>query len=283
MFQGPKADRRENMPLTRYTQLLEALYVEYTHRRYVSGDPLEILYRYEDPRDREVAGLVAAVLAYGRAGQIVKSATEALERLGGSPARSVRDARPGRLERALAGFKHRFHTGEDLTALLLGVRRALLKHGSLEKCFQGGSGPRDETVLPALCGFVRELNAGADGKRRRLLPDPAAGSACKRLHLYLRWMVRKDDVDPGGWDSVPPAGLVVPLDTHMHRIGRTLGAIGRKSADGRAAQEMTRAFRRIRPDDPVRYDFALTRLGIRRDADMDAFFAECGKVSVQSD
>ena len=96
-------------------------------------------------------------------------------------------------------------------------------------------------------------------------PDPAAGSACKRLHLFLRWMVRSDDVDPGPWTSVPAGKLVIPLDTHLHRLAAKLGATRRRSADRTTALEITEAFRRIRPDDPVRYDFALTRLGIRPD------------------
>lgn len=109
-----------------------------------------------------------------------------------------------------------------------------------------------------------------------LLPDPAQGSACKRLHLYLRWMVRNDAVDPGCWRHVAPNVLVVPLDTHMHRIARALGLTRRKQADARAAAEITAAFRTIAPTDPVRYDFALTRLGIRRDTALSDFLCAFG-------
>jgi uncharacterized protein (TIGR02757 family) len=110
----------------------------------------------------------------------------------------------------------------------------------------------------------------------RLLADPRDKSACKRLNLYLRWMVRRDDVDPGGWEGVRPAQLVVPLDVHMHRIGRALGLTQRQQADCRTALEVTEAFRKISPEDPVKYDFALTRLGIRDDTNLDAFLARCG-------
>ncbi len=95
-----------------------------------------------------------------------------------------------------------------------------------------------------------------------LLPSPGKGSACKRLNLFLRWMVRSDDVDPGGWSGVDAGKLIVPLDTHMHRMGLEVGLTRRKQADMQAALEVTRAFRTIAPEDPVRYDFALTRLGI---------------------
>lgn len=132
-----------------------------------------------------------------------------------------------------------------------------------------------ETVLPALDAFVTELTAVFEGKPVSLLPAPAKGSACKRLNLYLRWMVRKDNVDPGGWDGIPASRLVVPLDVHMHRISSSLGLTARKAADIKTAIEITRAFRKISPEDPVRYDFCLTRLGIRDDLDPAQFLEAC--------
>jgi uncharacterized protein (TIGR02757 family) len=118
------------------------------------------------------------------------------------------------------------------------------------------------------------LRAEARGARNYLLPDPAAGSACKRLHLYLRWMVRRDAVDPGGWSRVRARQLVAPVDVHMHRLGRALGFTKRRQADARTALEITAALRRFAPHDPVRYDFALTRLGIRDDARLLQRFQE---------
>ncbi len=269
------------MPLKKHHQSLEALYERYNRREFVHPDPLEFLYRYDDPLDREVAGLIASSLAFGRVAQILKSVTYVLDRMGESPSRFVYDARPATLEECFGGFVHRIWTGRQLAALLSGMGRAIRRHGSLAACFAAGIDGRAETLLPALQTFVNELRLTAPGRRRSLLPNPAAGSACKRLHLYLRWMVRRDDVDPGGWDAVPAAKLIVPMDTHMHRIARTLGATTRKTADLRAALETTAAFRRVCPDDPVRYDFALTRLGIRREADMNAFFAQCGKAEAE--
>ncbi|MCK4410112.1 MAG: DUF2400 family protein, partial [Candidatus Eisenbacteria sp.] len=140
----------------------------------------------------------------------------------------------------------------------------------------------DETVLPALTSFVGGIAdascvaAGVEGACP--LPDPARGSACKRLHLFLRWMVRSDDVDPGGWDAVPASKLIVPLDTHMHRFSLLLGLTDRKQANGRTALEITRAFRSFSPDDPVKYDFSLTRLGIRDDLSEEALlFGRVGR------
>ncbi len=254
---------------------LEELYARLNRREFVHPDPLEVLYEYDDPGDREIVGLVAASLAYGRVRSILNSVRVVLGRMG-SPARFLAEAAPESLRRAFADFRHRFATGEQLTALLLGVRRIIARHGSLQACFRAGLRGEDETVVPALGQFVEALCAAAGGLDDHILPRPQRGSACKRLNLFLRWMVRRDAVDPGGWEGVPPAKLIVPLDVHMHRICRALGLTRREAADLRTAVEITHAFRRFAPDDPVRYDFALTRLGIRPgpEADLDAFLAK---------
>jgi len=261
------------MPLRRHRQRLEELYSRYNRREFVHPDPLEFLYDYEDPHDREIVALVASSLAYGRVAQIIRSVRRVLARLGRTPRRFLRDASPNALRRQLAGFRHRFSTGDDLAALLAGAKTAIERHGSLGASFAAGLDRRDETVLPALRAFAGQLDAAAGGRCNHLLPDPQKGSACKRLNLFLRWLARNDEVDPGGWDAVPTAKLLVPLDTHMHRIGRALGCTKRKAADIRTAMEITAAFARISPDDPVRYDFALTRPAIRGDMDLDAFLA----------
>lgn len=271
-----------NTPPAISKEALEDLYVTYNRRELVHPDPLEFLYAYDDLSDREIVALVASYLAYGRVAQILKSVRRVLERMP-APAEFVRGASPETLRSTLAGFKHRFTTGETLAALLSGARCAIERHGSLGACFGAGLSDRDETVLPALTAFVGELNSGApchsakhEAGHKPPLPSPAEGSACKRLNLFLRWMVRRDAVDPGGWDHVPPSKLIVPLDTHMLRIGRALRLTQRSQADIRTAQEVTAAFRAFAPDDPVRYDFALTRLGIRHDADLDGFLRRCG-------
>lgn len=252
---------------------LDRLHARYNHREFVAPDPLQLLYRYDDPADREIAALVASMLAYGRVAQIVRSASSALERMP-APARFVRETSAPSLHRLFAGFKHRFTTGDDIEATLRAVKRVLERYGSLHACFAAGMGERDETVLPALTAFVRRLTARAPALRSFLLPSPADGSACKRLNLFLRWMVRRDDVDPGGWDGVPPSKLVVPLDTHLHRIALALGLTRRNQADLRTALEITAAFRTAVPDDPVRYDFVLTRLGIRPGGELAKFLTE---------
>ena len=245
---------------------LEALYERYNRRELIHPDPLEFLYRYDDPLDREVVGLVASSLAYGRVRQILASVGKVLDPMGPSPRRFILDHCPEELRRDYRDFKHRFTSGEQLAALLAGIRGVLLRHGSLEACFHVGSRRAEGNSGAVLSGLTHlvERIAGEGGLENgsMLLPPPARGSACKRLNLFLRWMVRRDDVDPGGWSAIPPAALIVPLDTHMHRISLQLGITARKQADLRTALEVTERFRSIAPDDPVRYDFALTRLGI---------------------
>jgi uncharacterized protein (TIGR02757 family) len=255
---------------------LDDLYARLNRRMFVHPDPLEFLYAYPDLRDREVAGLVAATLAVGRVAHILRSVGCVLGRLTDRPARYLEGATAARLDRDLADCRHRFLSGPDLAAMLWGVRRVQRKWGTLGACLAAHMNPSDDTVLPALGSMVEEITGGGPACGR-LLCHPAAGSACKRLNLYLRWMVRRDDVDPGGWEGISPARLVVPLDVHMHRIGRRLRLTKSRYANLKTAMEVTAAFRRIAPEDPVRYDFALTRLGIRTDTDLGEFLTKCGE------
>ncbi|MBN1283323.1 MAG: TIGR02757 family protein, partial [Proteobacteria bacterium] len=210
--------------------------------------------------------LVASSLAYGRVAQILRSVRTVLDRMG-EPRRFVIDATPARLRKTFSDFKHRFTTGDEMAAMLAGAARAMKRHSSLGACFASHAKRGDEDAMPALCGFVSELGAGTS-----LLSEPGRGSACKRLNMFLRWMVRRDEVDPGGWRGVSPAKLIVPLDTHMYKISKRLGFTARKAADCRTAREITAAFKKFAPDDPVRYDFSLTRLGIRSELCVSDFF-----------
>jgi uncharacterized protein (TIGR02757 family) len=264
------------MRLDRIKPALDRLYARYNQPEFVRPDPVEFLHRYESPADREVAGLVASSLAHGRAAQISRSISTVLAKMGPSPRRFLEETSEASMRQALMDFRHRLVGGDRLASLLLAARRVIRRYGSLRACFVAGFDPDCDTILLALSAFVDKLTAGGDGWHRGLLPSPDGGSACKRLNLFLRWMVRRDAIDPGGWDDVPASKLVIPLDTHMHRVGRALGLTKRKQADLRTAQEITAAFRTISPDDPVKYDFALTRLGIRSDADLGAFLSECG-------
>ncbi len=261
----------EKLLTERMRKELEHLYERYNKREFVHPDPLEFLYDYEDLCDREIVGLLASSLAYGRVSQINKSISIVLDRMTPSPFRFLEKASMESLLRTFYGFKHRFTTGDELAAMLFGMKNVIIKYGSLYACFKTGFINNGKSILPAITEFVEALNSGFNCRSNSLLPLPAKGSACKRINLFLRWMIRRDDVDPGGWDDVPTSGLIVPLDTHMHRICLTLGLTKRKQADMKTALQITDSFRAVVPDDPVRYDFALTRLGIWKDASLESF------------
>jgi uncharacterized protein (TIGR02757 family) len=248
---------------------LEKLYRRYNNRRYVHPDPLEFLYSYTDIRNREVVGLIASSLAYGKVKQILKSVSCVLNMMKPSPYLFLMDANYASMCKTFEGFRHRFANGIQMAAMLSGAKNAIDQFGSLNACFVEGFSPDDKTLIPAMTVFVKVLTSG-EGKPGHLIALPEKGSACKRMNLFLRWMVRKDSVDPGGWEGVPPSGLIVPLDTHMHKISLKLGFTAKKQADMRTAVEITSAFKQLVPDDPVKYDFVLTRLGIRNDMAMDS-------------
>lgn len=255
--------------LIKSREIFETIYRDYNKRAYVSPDPLQFLYNYGRAGDREVAGLIASSLAYGRVAQILKSVGKVLGVLGPSPASYLADVGRRELEEKLGGFVHRFTGAGEMVSFLCCIKAVRSRYGSLENLFF------EKTFAnswDAAENFVAGFTACGGGVPMYLLPSPAKGSACKRLWLFLRWMGRRDEVDPGGWDRLTPDALRVPLDTHMFNICSTLGLCARKSADRRAAEEITAAFRIIRPEDPVRYDFALTRFGIRNDMTVPELF-----------
>ncbi len=256
---------------------LEKTYNTYNRRAFVSPDPLQFLYDYEDVGDREIVGLIASTLAYGRVCQILQSIEKVLKRLGPSPSQFLQKNSLRTFLNVFSAFKHRFTTGEDMSLLLFAVKGVIRKYGSLHQCFQFHLSRNDPTVIPALTGFVQTLHSEMRGHESHVLPSPGKGSACKRLNLFLRWMVRSDRVDPGGWDTIASSKLIIPLDTHMYKIGHALGFTRRKQADLKTALEITKGFRKFSPEDPVRYDFALTRFGIRDDLNLEYVISQDGQ------
>ncbi len=247
---------------------LEEVYNKYNRRELVIPDPLQFLYNYSAKADIEIVGMIASSLAYGRVTQILKTVGTVLDVMGSSPSEYICNNAVKKFKSDFDGFKYRFTTGKDIVNLLSGVKVLLAECGSLQSCFLSSFNRDDSTVIPALTAFVTKLSDSSDCSENYLFPSPEKGSACKRLNLFLRWMVRNDVVDLGVWDAVPVSALVVPLDTHMHKICRAMGMTERKQADMKTALEITEAFRSVDSDDPVKYDFALTRLGIRSELDM---------------
>ncbi|MCX5786615.1 MAG: TIGR02757 family protein [Elusimicrobia bacterium] len=240
----------------------EAAYRKYNRAEFIHPDPLEFVWQYKSPGDMETAGLIAACLAYGNVKQILKSVEKVLSPMGKSPALWLKSTPDAAIKKTFSGFKHRFTTGAEMTIFLLNIKNAVKQHGSIEKCFLKNYRPQDEDLSASLYAFVNEFNSGA--RAPTLTPCPEKKSSFKRINLYLRWMARKDAVDPGVWTKIPPSKLIIPLDTHMFQVSKKLGLTARNAASMQTALEITAAFRRVSPKDPVKYDFALTRTGILR-------------------
>ena len=243
-------------------RVLENIYGKINRPERIHPDPLVFVLPYDDPVDRELAGLIASSLAYGKISQIHRSLSRVFEVVG-KPTVFLKQS-SSVINSAFSGFVHRFTRGEELSCLILSLKSVLEQFGSLSKCFLSFCREEDETYLNALKGFVRVIRNRMPVKDKFLVPDPAKGSALKRLNLFLRWMIRSDAVDPGVWKNMSAGKLIIPLDVHMFRLSAGLGFTRRKTPGILAALEVTRCFRRIIPEDPVKFDFALTRWSIEQ-------------------
>jgi uncharacterized protein (TIGR02757 family) len=238
----------------------------------VHPDPLEFLYNFPEVADREIAGLVASGLAYGRVNQILKAVGKVLDFTGPSPSEFLQNNSIQEVTAGLAGFKYRFTGGMEMAAFLVSISSLQKENGLIGNYM--ATLVKTMPYIQALDTFAGEAVFRMEklgSSSGHLLPKPSRGSACKRLHLFMRWMVRQDEVDPGGWSMIPASELVVPVDVHMHRMGAHLGFTSRKAADAVTAAEITAGFRKLYPNDPVKYDFALTRFGIQRLTDSELF------------
>jgi uncharacterized protein (TIGR02757 family) len=253
-------------------QRLDELYRAFDHVTSAT-DPVHIVRRFPARDDREIVGFCAAALAFGRVASVLQSIEALLQVMGPEPAEFVRRFEPARDAGRIHPLVHRWIRGRDLVALLLILQRMLRESGSIEEFFLAGDDPSTPDIGPALDAFSsRALQSdlrGAYGARRPkragvcyFFPRPSAGSACKRLNLFLRWMVRSDAIDLGVWTRVSAARLIVPLDTHVIRLGQCLRLTRYVSPGWKMAAEITASLRRIDPADPVRYDFSLCHVGM---------------------
>lgn len=254
--------------------ILDKLYKKYNHRSLIKPDPLQFVYNYSGKKNREIAGLLSASLAYGRVDQIQNSLMRLFDVIGENPYDFVRDFTDAKRKK-LRHFKHRFNTGDNIADLLELMSKILNEYGSIEKYFLRGYKNTHENIIPALsafCDSLLEIHASKHkGKINRgleyLLVSPSRGSACKRMNLFLRWMVRDDEVDSGTWKSIEKAKLIVPIDVHMGRLCKFLGFYNKNTVSLKTAVEITRHFAELEPNDPVKYDFALSRIGIVENCD----------------
>jgi len=236
-------------------------------------DPIELVRPYTRGKDREVAGFIASALAFGNVTAVMASVQAALALLGPSPATFVRAFDPDRDGKAFNSFVHRWTRGRDLVALVWVLHQMLERSGSIEQFFVEGDDPAAADVTTSLESFSRRAMAldltrvyGRRPPGRTGVPyffsRPSSGGACKRLNLYLRWMVRSDQVDLGVWTRITPARLIVPLDTHVIRLGQCLRLTRYRSPGWRMAADITARLRALDPGDPVRFDFSLCHVGM---------------------
>ena len=253
---------------------LDALYTSRSPQ-HLANDPLSFCHRYSEPADQEIVAVIAASFAYGNVRSILRTLETIFNVLGRSPRRYVEQFDPQAGVHTFSGFKHRFNDGRDLCALLWGMRQMVEQAGSIQSFFLQGHHSADHDVSNSLNRYAAAVLAldyervfgtrdtPAESYFRFLFPAPASGSACKRLCMFLRWMVRPaDGIDLGLWGGISSSQLIIPVDTHISRISRYLGFTGRKSADWRMAQEITAVLRTFDPTDPVKYDFSLAHIGI---------------------
>ncbi len=244
---------------------LDTKVAEYNRPEFIEPDPISIPHRYTTPQDIEIAGLFAAVLAWGQRKTIINKCLELMRLMDDTPYDFIRNHQETDLKRFLA-FKHRTFNATDTLYFIEFLRQFYTQHDSLEYGFSQFLTPADETTEKALIGF-RNLFFSlefAPDRTRKHISTPAAKSACKRLNMYLRWMVRQDTagVDFGLWTQIKPSQLVCPCDVHVERVARQFKLIQRPQLDWQTAVELTNNLKQFDASDPVKYDFALFGLGV---------------------
>lgn len=249
--------------ISRTGLLLEEIYSRYHRPEYINPDPLVFVRKYDKMEDRETAGLIASSFALGRV-ELIMSAVDKVLSLIPSPFEDVRKLEYRDFEKMYEGFSYRFFKTPHLAGFLSGIGNLIRKHGSAGSCFKKYY-DYEGSLIPAVHSFSRELLAGCEKSPGILVTESWKGSAFKRFNLFLRWMARSDNIDPGGWDFINKEELIVPLDTHMMNIGKYIGLTGRATPSLKTAIEITENLKKYDKMDPVRFDFSLTRLGIHPD------------------
>jgi len=244
-------------------ELLDTLYLKYKSK-HSSKDPVWRLHEFSEAKDIEILGLVTSCYAYGQVDQLNLFVNKFLKNIDSGVHEFTSNYSEHKDKKFLKGLYYRFNTEEDLSVLLINIRNALLSYGSLQGLFCAEYRGSDENILSALKFFASKLNETSpeSSNYKYLVPLPENGSACKRLNLFLRWMVRKDEIDTGIWENVNRSKLIMPVDTHIYRISRLFKIVKRTSCDLKYAVELTDILKKFDPEDPVKYDFALCHLGI---------------------
>jgi uncharacterized protein (TIGR02757 family) len=251
---------------------LDKFYREYDFNERLRHDPIELPHRYSRPGDIEAAGFIASCFSYGKV-ELFKPVVEQILKPGGKhPALFLKKYSPKKDGIYFRGISYRFNKEKDILCFIYIISHTLKEWGSLKKLFYHNYRAEHEDIRIAMNGFVEYFHQvdtspvyGRNIKPQgltQLLPLPEKRSACKRMNLFLRWMVRTKDIDLGIWNKIPPSKLIIPLDTHIAKISRCLGLTKRTVSDWKTAKEITEALKKFDPQDPLKYDFALCHQGI---------------------
>ncbi len=286
----PPLPRMTKRQKERLAPLIEQLYHIPQYDR-VPNDPIAIPRRCTDPLEIEWVGFLTALFAYGHVplfNRVIEKILSLAKNGKTNPPfyRYLLAFDPARERPRFEGIFYRFNRSQDIFCLVYLMSRIAQEYGRLQSVFLSGYRENDDDIGPALSQFIAKMKAidtrpiyGTKTKPYGLLyffPSPDQGSACKRLNLYLRWMIRPNDgIDFGLWDKIPPSKLIIPLDTHIARIGRYLGLTSRKTADLKMAREITQSLKAFDPVDPVKYDFSLCHLGISQSCPVSPDVQKC--------
>jgi len=239
----------------------------------ISPDPLEFLHLYKDEKDIEVMGFIASVFAYGNIKQIINTLNKIVVITDNQPYKFITSFQDNKRDKRLKSLYHRFYTSEDIINLFLVMEKIFSEHKSLKALFMKYYNKEDINIKNALSGFSHYFIEGIKKLTRKeqlsrgvrfMFPLPELGSACKRNNLFFRWMIRKDELDFGLWDEIPKSKLIIPVDTHVARICKDLKLTSQKNASWKMAEEITKNLKKFDPLDPVKYDFAICHIGIRK-------------------
>jgi uncharacterized protein (TIGR02757 family) len=251
----------------KHSELKKYLYENYLSykKAYSSEDPVWSLHKINDEKNKELTAFIFSCFAYGRVDIMNEFLNTLSARLNSNMYEFTVNFDEKKDKKYVANLYYRFNVSNDLVFLFKQLRQAISDYGSLRNLFLKGYSEDDDNILSGLYNFTDYLKKGikSNSKFHYLIPDSRKNSTCKRLNLFLRWMVRKDEIDPGLWSSdISTSKLIMPVDTHVYRISHQLKIINRKSCDMKFAIELTQKLKEFDPKDPVKYDFALCHIGI---------------------
>ncbi|MFC2094458.1 TIGR02757 family protein [Bacteroidota bacterium] len=239
----------------------------------IEPDPLQFPHLYKDEKDIEAMAFISSVFAYGTVAQIVNILKKIVRLMNNQPHKFIINVEKKNLKAKLEGLKHRFYNENDIRTFFLALKKVYDKHSSLKNMFLMNYSEEEPNLKSGISAFSKEMLNTAHSVNslkelsygvKFMFPLPEKGSACKRMHLFLRWMVRKDELDFGLWNEVPAGKLIIPVDTHIAKIARRLKLTSRKVVNWKMAEEITEELKKYDPDDPVKYDFALCHIGMRK-------------------